>query len=76
MEYVNLQQVGRIKPGTGLYQPLEEFGNKSLWQMEMTTEWELSRILNDPQLSKISEFQRMGVSVPENTVRELTKPKK
>lgn len=75
LEYVNLQQVGRIKPGTGLYQPLKEFGNKSLWQMEMITEWELSRVLNDPQLSKISEFQRMGVSVPENTVRELTKPK-
>jgi RHS repeat-associated protein len=76
LEYVNLQQVGQIKPGTGLYQPLKEFGGKSLWEMKMITEWELSQILNNSQLSKIAEFQRMGVSVPESAIRELAKPKK
>jgi RHS repeat-associated protein len=71
LEYVNLQAAGKIKAGTGLYERLAEFGGKSLWEMNMTTEWELSKILNDKTLSSITEFMRMGQRIPQSAVRKL-----
>jgi len=75
LEYVNLQAVGNIKAGTGLYQKLDNLGGKSLWEMNMTTEWELSQVLNNKQLLKITEFQKMGKSVPLATVKAATEAK-
>lgn len=73
LEFVNIQKAMKIKPGTGLYQKLDEFGGKSLWEMEMTTEWELNKILNNSDLLKATEFYKMDKKIPTESVTNKKK---
>lgn len=69
LEYVNVKQALKIKKGTGLYDKLPELGNKSLWESNMITEWELSKILNDKTLLKSTDFYKMGTKVPTSSIK-------
>jgi len=71
---VNLNRVANIKPGTGLYEELGEFGNKSLWEMGNITEWELSRILNNKEWLKSTEFYLNGSKQSTTEVLNSIKP--
>jgi hypothetical protein len=44
-------------------------------EMDLITEWELRKVLDNSNLSSITEFKRMGVNVPESSVRTLVEPK-
>lgn len=60
-----------MKPGVGLYQQLDELGGKSYWEMNMTTEWELSQILNNSKLLKSAEFHKMGKKITKDSVLKV-----
>jgi len=68
LEFVNIAGAKSISAGTKLMEPLEKFGGKSLWEMNMTTEWELSKILNTPSLLKNTQFYRMGKQIPNSWI--------
>jgi len=73
LESVNIQAAGQIPKGTGLYQQLPSLGGKSYWEMNMTTEWELSQILNNKTLLNNTKFYKMGIQVPTKTVINAAK---
>lgn len=62
---VDLNLVKQIPKGTRLYeQPLEQLGNKTLFEAGKITEWELSKILHNPELLKRTHFYKMGIEIP------------
>jgi len=73
LDDVDLSTVANIKPETILMEELPELGGHSLWLKGKITEWELSRIVNEKALLKITEFYRDGVKISTKEVLKMIK---
>jgi len=73
LDGVNLEVVANIKPGTGLFEKLPQYGGESLWEKGYITEWEASSLLNDKKYLQSVEFHMEGKPVPTQKVQKKLK---